>query len=55
MADEDLMAKALAVHQVGAEERLSSLNWEDVWRTFFEAKCWFTAVIYFSLSHDAPH
>jgi MFS family permease len=43
-AEEKIVAKARGVRQVGVEERHGSLVWGDVWRTFLDPKCWFTAV-----------
>lgn len=43
-AEEKIVAKARGVRQVGTEERHGYLVWGDVWRTFLDPKCWFTAV-----------
>ncbi|KAI9810332.1 MAG: hypothetical protein M1827_006299 [Pycnora praestabilis] len=45
---EKIIAKARGVRQVGGEERVGGLDWKDVGRALLDAKCWFTALMYFS-------
>ena len=47
-ADEKLIAKARGVRQVGGVERIGGINWKDVGGALLDAKCWFTAFMYFS-------
>lgn len=47
--EEKLIAKARGVRQVGdVEKRVGSVAWKDVGAALLDAKCWFTALMYFS-------
>ncbi|MCJ1297972.1 hypothetical protein MMC08_000761 [Hypocenomyce scalaris] len=46
--EEKLIAKARGVRQVGDTERIGGVVWKDVGAALLDAKCWFTALMYFS-------
>jgi len=54
-AEEKLVAKARGVRQVGGVERVGGIVWKDIGATLLDAKCWFTAFIYFSVSNSDVH
>jgi len=49
-AEEKLVAKARGVRQVGGVERVGGIVWKDIGAALLDAKCWFTAFMYFSHS-----
>ena len=48
-AEEKLVAKARGVRQVGATERIGGIAWREAGAALLDAKCWFTAFMYFSV------
>lgn len=53
--EEKLVAKARGVRQVGGVQRVGGIVWKDVGAALLDAKCWFTALMYFSVSHSQHH
>ena len=49
-AGEKLVAKARGVRQVGGVERIGGIVWKELGAALLDAKCWFTAFMYFSVS-----
>lgn len=46
--EEKLVAKARGVRQVGKAARVGGIVWKDIGLALLDAKCWFTALMYFS-------
>ena len=48
--EEKAVAKARGVRQVGGVVRIGGIAWKEVGAALLDAKCWFTALMYFSVS-----
>ena len=48
--EEKAVAKARGVRQVGGVERIGGIAWKEIGAALLDAKCWFTALMYFSVS-----
>ena len=46
--EEKVVAKARGVRQVGSIERVGGIEWKEIGLALMDAKCWFTALMYFS-------
>ncbi|PWY91837.1 MFS general substrate transporter [Aspergillus sclerotioniger CBS 115572] len=46
--EEKAVARARSLRRSGESERVTGINWKELWQTLWDAKAWLTALMYFS-------
>ncbi|GKZ77531.1 hypothetical protein AnigIFM56816_011266 [Aspergillus niger] len=46
--EEKEVARARSLRRSGESERVTGINWKELWQTLLDAKAWLTALMYFS-------